>query len=426
MPAALTPDVFARLLQPGQRVYWPGCAGASALFDAWFVARPQSAAGLNFCGVWIPGINTLDPGAWHPQARAETFFMTPELHGSWQRGAVDHRPWHYSAIARWMAEPGHFDVLLLQVAPPDAQGRCSLSIAADFAPIVLQALQAGAVVLAHVNPRLPSTAGPTVAVADITAWVEADMPLLTVAEGAPSAATQALAAQVADQVRNGDTLQFGLGRLQSAVQAALRSHRGLRLHSGMVSDGLLGLQQAGALAAVDGRGPPVTTGVALGSTALYAAMADAALVRFAPVSHTHDAGVLAAVPRLVSINAAFEVDLLGQVNAETLAGRQRSGSGGLVDFARGARASAHGRSLIAINATAGRGPGAQVSRIVPLLRAGPVSMARADVDTVVTEHGAAPLRHLGVDARAQALIGIAAPEHRDDLSRAWHTLRRTF
>ncbi len=425
MPQLLTPDTLARCLRAGQRVYWPGCAGHSSLFQAWFDACPEMADGVCFCGVWIPGINTLDPTRWHARARAETFFLTPELHASWQRGAVDHRPWHYSQMARWMSQPGHFDVLLLQVAPPDAQGRCSLSVAADFTPIVLQARQPGTVVLAHVNPRLPATAGPSVAVADITAWVEADAPVLTLPEPTLDDALQTLAAQVAGQVRDGDTLQFGLGRLQSAVLAALaalRAHRGLRLHSGMVSDGLLALQQAGVLALADAAGPPVTTGVALGSQRLYQALADPALARFAPVSHTHDAAVLAALPRLLSINAALEVDLLGQVNGETLAGQQRSGTGGLLDFMRGARASPQGRSLIALNATAGR---SRRSRIVPLLQ-GPVTVSRADVDTVLTEHGVADLRDLGVDARAQALTALAAPEHRAGLAEAWHTLRRTF
>lgn len=386
------------------------------------------AAGVVFCGVWIPGVNRFDPTTWHAQARAEAFFMTPELRGGWQRGAVDHRPWHYSEIARWMAEPGHFDVLLLHLAPPDEQGRCSLSIAADFTPIVLQALRDGAAVLAHVNPRLPRTNGPSVAVADITAWVQADLPLLEhdAAGAMADPALQALARQVAQQVRDGDTLQFGLGRLQAAVLAelaAVRGHGGLRVHSGMVSDGLLGLHQAGALAAAGAPGPPVTTGVALGSARLYAAMADRDLVRFAPVSHTHDAAVLAALPRLLSINSALQVDLLGQVNAEMLDGQQVSGAGGLVDFVRGARSSPQGRSVIAINATAGRD---RRSRIVPRLPAGAVSVSRADVDLVSTDHGTAALRHLGVDARARALIGLAAPEHRADLEQAWHTLRRSL
>ena len=148
------------------------------------------------------------------------------------------------------------------------------------------------------------------------------------------------------------------------------------------------------------------------------------LVRFASVSHTHAAAVLAALPQRLSINGALEVDLLARSTAKRWTdGRQRSGAGGLVDFVRGARASKQGRSVIALSATAGRDGR---SRIVPLLRAGPVSLARADVDEVITDHGRAALLHLGVDAREQALIAIAAPEHRAGLQEAWHTLRRSL
>jgi acyl-CoA hydrolase len=422
MPAELTAADMARWLPSGARVYWPGCAGHSPWFEAAFAARPEIAAGLCFSGMWIPGVNRFDPCGWHTSSRAHAFFMTLELRSSWQRGAVQHLPLHYSEAATWMAQANRYDVLLLHVAPPDANGQCSLALAADFTPSALAGLRSGGTVLAHVNPLLPRTAGPALSASQITAWVEAAMPPLTLAaEPEGDARLQAVAAQVAQHVHDGDTLQLGLGRLQAAMLKALRQHRHLRLHSGMVSDGLLGLHEAGALAAPSASAPPVTTGVALGSTDLYAAVADPTLVRFAPVSHTHAHSTLAALPRLVSINSALQVDLLGQVNAETIDGQQISGGGGLTDFVRGARASVGGRSVVALTAASSR-----ASRIVALLGPGPVSVSRADVDTVVTEHGAAHLRHLGVDARAQALIAIAAPEHRDALAQAWHKLRRTF
>lgn len=443
MPQALTPQLLRQLLRPGMRVYWPGCAAHSALFQRWFDNAPELAAGVTFCGAWIPGINRIDPCGWHADARAETFFMTPQLHPGWQRGAVDLLPWHYSAIARWMATQARFDVLLLQVAPPDAQGRCSLSVTADFAPAALHGLRAGAVVLAHVNPRLPRVVnGPGVAVADITAWVEADAtPLIVAADAvAGDRALQAVARNVARLLRDGDTLQLGLGRLQAALTTELASPtvalRRLRIHSGMVADGVLDLLAAGKLAAPDHAAPPITTAVALGSERLYATLADPALARFAPVGHTHDAAVLAALPQLASINAALEIDLFGQVNCEQLGGRQRSGVGGLADFARGAVRAPGGRSIVAAtacvesigpaSADGARGGALPRSRIVGLLAPGAAALTRADADTFVTEHGCAELRHLGVDARAAALIAIAAPAHREALQKAWHTLRRSF
>jgi acyl-CoA hydrolase len=414
-----------RRLRPGQRasVYWPGCAGHSPLFERWLRHAPDAAAGVEFSGVWIPGVNRFDPSALHADARACTVFMSRELQAGWFRGAVDFLPLHYSQAVRWVGTPGRFDVLLLHVAPPDRDGLCSLSVAADFTPAALAGACDDTVVLAHINPRLPRTNGPAVPMSRLTAFVEAEEAPLTVATEPAGPVLRAVARQVAALVDDGDTLQFGLGKLQAAVLAELHRHRHLRIHAGMVSEGLLALRDAGALAAEDVRKPPVCAGVALGSEALYRAVAEPALMRFAPVEETHAQATLAAIPRLIAINSALEIDLLGQVNCETLGGRQLSGVGGLVDFLRGARASAGGKAIVAATANAGRDGR---SRIVPLLPAGPVGIARGDTDLVVTEHGVADLRQLGVEARARALIAIAAPEHRDDLGNAWHTLRRSL
>ena len=426
-PLPLASSDLAAWLRPGARVYWPGCAGSSPLFEQWLRAAPELAAGVWFCGMWIPGVNRFDPTALHPEARASSFFMSRDWQAGWQRGAIDLLPMHYTQAVRWLATPARFDVLMLHVAPPDEHGLCSLSLAADFTPAVLAAADAGVAVLAHVNPALPRTRGPAVHISRITAWVEAPHTPLTLPLEPADPALAAVARQVAEQVRDGDTLQLGLGRMQGAVLSALQAHRGLRLHSGMVSDGLLGLIGSGALAALDASLPPVCTGVALGSAALYSAVANPALVQFAAVDHTHAQATLAAIPRLMAVNSAIEIDLLGQANCEVLGGRQVSGVGGLVDFMRGARASSGGRALLAGTANVGgRGPDSTRSRIVALLPAGPVGVARSDADSVVTEHGCADLRGLGVDARAQALIAVAAPEHRPALQAAWHTLRRTL
>lgn len=419
----LSQDQLGRFLRPGQRVYWPGCAGHSLLFEQWLKADPGLAAGLEFCGVWIPGVNRFDPCALHSEARATSFFLSTDLRAAWERAAVDYLPLHYSEISNYLGQAGRFDVLMLHLAPPDESGICSLSVAADFTPAVLRAIRDGVTVLAHLNPNLPRTNGPGVALSRIDAWVEAPMPLLSLPDETPDQTLTEVARQVAMQVRDGDYLQFGLGRLQAAVLNELQGHRGLKIHSGMVSDGLLRLRDAGALAPESIQCPPVCTGVALGSERLYREMANHALVRFAPVSHTHAQTTLASLPSLLAINSAIEIDLLGQVNCESIGGRQISGVGGLVDFIRGARASPGGRAIIAATATAGQ---QRRSRIVPMLNRAVLGLARTDIDIVVTEYGAAALRQLGVDERAQALIAIAAPEQREELQAAWHTLRRTL
>ncbi len=422
-PLDLTPSSLADHLKPGRRVYWPGCAGQSPLFQRWLSDSPALADGVEFCGVWIPGVNRFDPSALHPGARATTFFLSRDLRDGWARGAVDYLPLHYSEIVRQLGAPGRFDVLMLQVAPPDADGLCSLALAADFTPAALAGCTPETVVLAHVNPLLPRTQGPTVPVARIHAWVEVAMAQPALPPEPEDPALDAVARHVASLVHDGDTLQFGLGRLQACVLAALSGHRGLRLHAGMVSDGLVTLHAAGALAPPSAAHPPVCTGVALGGPALHALVADPALVKFAGVEYTHAQATLAAIPNLVAVNSALEIDLFGQVNCEMLGGRQISGVGGLVDFVRGARASEAGCAVIAATSVAGRD---RRSRIVPELSQKLVGIARTDIDHIVTEHGIASLRGLGVDARAKALIAIAAPEHRASLDASWHTLKQSI
>jgi acyl-CoA hydrolase len=163
------------------------------------------------------------------------------------------------------------------------------------------------------------------------------------------------------------------------------------------------------------------TGLALGTRPLFDRCAEDVRIRFEPASFTHDIRTLAGIRRLVAVNSALEVDLFGQANAEFIDGRQVSGVGGLTDFLRGARLSDGGVPIVALAATAKAG---QISRIVPRLAPGAVSVPRADMGVVVTEHGHADLRSLDLDGRAQALIAIAAPEHRDGLSNAWDEMRR--
>ncbi|MGV8959816.1 MAG: acetyl-CoA hydrolase/transferase family protein [Stenotrophomonas sp.] len=412
MPKPLDADTFFDFLAQGPEIHAPGCAGHSLLFESWLKAAPERAAGLRFTGVHIPTVNTFDFAGLHPQTRQRTIFLSGDLRNSWLDGRVDYLPLTYSATWRWLRDVAHFDTVLVQVAPPDADGNCSLGVACDFTPAVWPRATR---ILAHVNPRMPRTGGPGIPWARITAAVECDMPLLDIPDPPGDRAMDAVAEQVATLVEDGATLQLGLGRLQSAVLRAVRERRNLRIHSGMVSDGLLGLFESGALSAAP---DAVVAGVALGTEALYSAVAGR--VRFREVGHTHDHGVLGSIPKLTAINSALSVDLLGQVNGEFLSGRQLSGVGGLPDFLQGARQSAGGRGIIALPASTPKGE----SRIVPMLPSGPVSLARVDADCIVSEHGVADLRHLDVHARAHALIAIAAPEHREALASSWHELSR--
>ncbi|TVR83308.1 MAG: acetyl-CoA hydrolase [Rhodospirillales bacterium] len=416
MPRSIAADAVPDLLRPGLRVYAPGLAGESPLFARALTARAEKAAGVHFTGVWLPGFNRADYASLHETARATAFFVGAHNRASFADGRVDFLPLSYFSIAAYMRDAMEVDLALLHTSPPDDAGRLSLGIANDFTPEVLNR---PCVKVAHINPLMPRTVGAaTVALGDVDYVVEEPCPLPGEDNGAIDPVFAAIGRHVAGLVRDGDTVEVGIGRVQG-VLAALHAKRHLALHAGAVTDPLLGLVNAGALRAGAGA---VTAGIAWGSPALYDFVTDNPTVRFAPVSHTHNVRVIGALPRFVAINTVIEVDLLGQANAEMVGGRQISSAGGLTDFMRGARVSPGGFSVIALEAAA---KGGTVSRIVPALTEGTaVSAARGDVDYVVTEHGVADLRHASVGRRAEALIAVAAPPFRDDLTRAWQDRRR--
>lgn len=418
MPATIPAHAWPDLLRPGMTVYAPGCGGESPVLLEALRAKPACAASVTFTGVWIPGVNRFDFAALDETARARLFFLAPEFRESFAAGRADYLPIPYSAIYP-LLERTKIDIALLQVSAPDERGDCSLGIAADFTPAVMGHAKWR---VAHVNPAMPRTTGaPTIPFAALDYIVEATSPLLTYDTGGIGGAFEAIGCNIASLIEDGDTLQFGLGQVQGAVLRALAAKRNLRIHSGMISDPVLGLLDAGAVENAVGA---ITTGVALGSPALYERAANDRRFRFARVAFTHDISTLRAIPNFVAINSTIEIDLLSQGNAEMMGGKQVSGAGGLVDFLRGARLAKNGRAIVALQSTA---KGGTISRIVPQLDKGAsVSIARGDAEIVVTENGVADLRGLGIDARAEALIEIAAPAFRDELTRGWRTMRKAM
>lgn len=413
MPRLISAGEITGLLRPGMKVYIAGLAGESNLFAETLAKSPESCAGVRFLGVWLPGFNRTDYAALHPDARAIAFFVGSELRSSFAAGAIDFVPLSYFNIFTYLRSCT-IDLAFLHVSAPDANGSVSLGVANDFTPAILSR---AAKKVAHINPQMPRTIGAsTLPLYEIDYVVEASCPLRG-GDATIDPIFRTIGSHLATLVQDGDTLEIGIGRVQS-VAAGLLKKRNLSFHTGAITDPLLRLEDAGALASREGA---ITTGVAWGTQALYDFVTDQPRVRFAPVGWTHDIRNIAAIERFVAINSVVEVDLLGQANAEMIGGRQISSAGGLTDFMRGARLSPGGFSVIALAATA---KGGTVSRIVPTL--GPetaVSAARGDVDYVVSEHGIADLRYAGVDARAEALTAIAAPQFRHDLHAAWRQRR---
>lgn len=417
MPRWISAAEVAGLLAPGMTVFVAGGAAEPRAIGRALRAQPEASAGVTYVGAVLPGARATPFADIHPQSRLLTCMLTPGLRELYAAGRVGLVPLQYRAIHDWLEREVPVDVAMLQVTPPDAAGRCAFGLRVDFAPV---ALAKAKLVVAEINTALPVLPGcPTLPFAAIDCAVAVERPPGEEPPAAIDATAQAIGAEIARWVRDGDCLQVGVGSIPDAALAALAEHNDLGVHSGMIAHGIAALARRGVITcarktADRGR---IVTGFVAGDADTYAWARAAPELLLRPVDYTHDHGVLAGIDNFVAINSAVEVDLFGQINAEMIGGRQHSGTGGGLDFMRGALRARGGRSIVALAATAARGA---VSRIVPTLAQGTVAtVPRTDADIVITEHGAARIRYLDTEARARALIEIAAPQFRAQLRAAW-------
>ncbi|MFC7706320.1 acetyl-CoA hydrolase/transferase family protein [Plastorhodobacter daqingensis] len=306
------------------------------------------------------------------------------------------------------------DVVLIRVRPTANPHVLSLGVMADF---VHEMVEAARVVVAEIDERMPLTrADALIEASRITHFTTADgvEPLLPDPE--PSPTDIAVARRVAALIPDRATVQFGVGGLPVAVCAALKDHKDLGLHSGVIPECALDLIEAGVVTnAHKGLDPGVTvTGGLFGATRLNAFAHENDAIALRRATYTHSPRTMAGLERLYTINSSIEIDLSGQVNSEMAGGRYVGAVGGQIDYVRGGRLSPGGRSIIAMASTT---PDGRHSKIVVSLGDRPVTTARSDVDLVVTEYGVADLWGLDLRARVEALIAIAHPDFREDLER---------
>lgn len=416
-PQRLSPSAALSLLAPGNRVFVHAGPSECMTFVDAIRSDPERARGVDFVGVFIPGVNTTDYSALAPDARVTSTFVTPALSKSFQAGRVKFLPKAYSGFARTLAA-NPVDLAVLRLSPPGPDGRMSFGICQDYAPIAAGGAKR---ILAFVDHSMPWVHGePGLRAEDCDALIEIDEKLMPCPAAPPGGTLAKVGATAATLIRDGDTIQIGIGKVQSAVLANLFDRRDLGLHSGMIDDAIAALAEKGVLdnsrKSAD-RGLSIT-GMAIGTEAAWR-YSQHENVRYRAADYTHSASAIAAQDNFVAINSAIEVDLFGQCNAELLGGRQISGAGGFHDFQRGAWGSKGGRSIVALPATAG-GASRIVARLsAPAIATGP----RNDADYIVTEYGIAALRDLDLDARAESLIMLAAPDFRSALTDAWRDLR---
>ena len=419
MPRAFTKcslaDAVARL-RPGMKVLLPPACGEPAALVGEICRQAPRLTDLTLLG----GIHLGD----YPWARPEhaalryaTWHMAPRLEEARRRGRVEFVPIRYYDLTREFVAGGAWapDCVLVHCAPPDARGYLSLGVSVGVA---LPAARRAPLVIAQVNPAMPRTLGNAfLHRSQIDAWVEVDEPLLPYPPTPVGEIERAIGRHVAGLVPDGATVQVGVGAIPQAVLEALVDHRELALHSLLVDSSVTLVERGvvtNALKRVH-RGR-MDIAEAMGTRRLFDFVHEHPLVNMESSAFVHDPETVARLDRFVAINSALEVDLTGQVTAESLGPRQVAGIGGQFDFVLGAGRSRGGATVIALPST---GRDGAASRIVARLSAGAaVTSPRFLAEWVVTEHGAAELRGKGERGRAEALLAVAHPRFQGELERA--------
>jgi acyl-CoA hydrolase len=401
-------------IKSGDQVYVHCAAAApSVLLDA-LVARAEDLADVGVIHLHIEGPGPhLAPGM-EPHFRHRALFIGPNARAAVNEGRADYVPVFLSDVPRLFASRAlPLDAVLVNATPPDRHGFCSLGTSVEA---MHAAVRAANTVIVQFNEAMPRTLGDSfIHVSDIDLAVDVEVPPYEHAVGAIGDVERRIGEFVADLVPDGATLQLGIGAIPAATALALRDKRDLGIHTEMFTDAVVDLVEAGVVTGARkerNRGKIVTAFV-MGSRRLYEFVHDNPMVEMRPVDFTNDTHVIRSFSRMVAINSAIEVDLTGQVVADSIGHRLYSGVGGQMDFVRGAALATEGRAIIALPSTAA---GGTVSRITPSLKEGAgVVTTRAHVGTVVTEWGVAELFGKSLRERAEALIAIAHPDLRDEL-----------
>jgi acyl-CoA hydrolase len=399
----------------GNRIFFQGAAMTPvALIDA-LCERYQELENIEICQVHTEGRARYTEAPYNKSFKVNSFFVGSNVRQSINGGNGDYVPVFLSEIHLLFRQ--HIlpiDVAFIQVSAPDAHGYCSLGTSVD---ITLPAIETAKIIIAQVNPNVPRTHGDGIihsskidmAVGCDTAMKETISTPLTEIE-------RKIGENVAGLIENGATLQMGIGNIPNAVLANLTGHKALGIHTEMFSDGILPLVEKGIITGekkVVKQGKIVTC-FAVGSQKLYEFVDDNPLVHFKEAAYTNDTAIIRQNPKVTAINSAIEIDLTGQVCADTIGGRQYSGVGGQMDFIRGASLSKGGKPIFAMTSTTTKG----ISKIASVLNSGAgVTTTRAHVHYVVTEYGVANLFGKNLKQRAKALISIAHPDHREVLSK---------
>jgi len=409
-----TAERAVEAVRSGDRVWiHEGCATPEILVKA-LLKRARELRNVEINHMLTLGSADYTRPEYEGHFRHSGLFLGANVREAVAEGRADYTPIFLSEIeALFSSGALPLDVAFIQVSPPDEHGYVSLGVGIDC---TLTAARCARYVIAEVNQQMPRTLGDTfLHISKLSAIVETSHPLPELQCPPFSPLQRRIAENVASLVPNGATLQIGIGGIPDAVLSCLRDRRDLGIHSEMCSDGVIPLIEAGIITGERKtlhRGK-VVAGFVLGTKKLFEFVHENPVFEFHPTSYTNDPFVIAQNEKMVAINSAIQVDLTGQVCADSIGTKPYSGFGGQVDFVRGAARSKGGKPIIALPSTCKDG---KVSRIAPVLDPGAgVVTSRADVHYVVTEHGIAYLHGKTLRQRVEALIAIADPKFRDGL-----------
>ena len=408
----------AKLVKSGDRIYVHSVACTpNHLIDA-IVARASELRNVEFCHIHTLGKAPYADPSLKESFRVNSFFIGGNVRHTIKAGNGTYTPVFLSEL------PGLFrkglvplDIVLIQVSAPDEHGFCSLGASVEATPA---AIENAKIVIAQVNSFMPRTFGDsTIHISNIDVLVEHNTPILTEYSVNISEEEDKIGKYIAELIEDGSTLQMGIGNIPEAVLEKLKNHKHLGLHTEMFADGVIDLIEAGALdctQTVANKGRAVST-FFVGTERIYKYMDNNPFFIMKDCSYTNDPFIIRQNPNVVAINSAVEIDLTGQICADSIGHSLYSGVGGQVDFMRGATMSPGGKAIIAMSATTKKG----ANKIVPFLKEGAgVVTSRAHAQYIVTEFGVADLRGKSIDQRVEALANIAHPNFREEIVREYY------
>jgi 4-hydroxybutyrate CoA-transferase len=414
-------EALREAIRPGDRIFFSIASGQPQTLLQALVDDFEYYQNVEVINGYLLAEHPLAKKGLESSFRCISFQNSPSLRKDWEEGRIDFLPIRYSDVPRAFARKGPtpIDVALIQVAPPDSDGRFSLGVSTSHAyPLALEART----IVAEVNDQAPRTFGPcSFFTSEVDYLVECSAPLVPYPEIKIGEAERRIAELVAGLITDGATLQIGIGNLPAAILQLLEGKKDLGFHSGMLSDGIVDLVEKGVITnrkknIYQGK---IVAGELIGTEKLFRFGHQNPLLEMHPAQVSHNAELIGRIDNFVAINSALEIDLTGQINAESLNGIQLSGVGGQFDFVEGAYFSRGGKSITAMTSSTGKG---KVSRIVPRLPSGAaVTIPRFMTDIVVTEYGIAELRGKSFSQRAEALLAIAHPDFRKEL---WEALSK--